>query len=68
MEKFLDVGFLVAGWIFLVALFSVTLALVTFLGARTDNRISKLETELKEFKKEVRETFKEVLKRLPKKA
>ena len=40
---FNHVGFLVMGWIFLSAVVSILIALISFLGLRTQGRLSKLE-------------------------
>ena len=54
MEFFNQVSFLITGWILLVAIVSVLIALFSFLGTRTQKRLSnleagqaRLETELK---------------------
>ena len=43
MEFFNQVGFLITGWIFLSAIVSILIALFSFLGVRTQSRLSKLE-------------------------
>ena len=43
MEFFNQVSFLITGWILLVAIVSVLIALFSFLGTRTQRRLSKLE-------------------------
>ena len=45
MEFFNKISFLIAGWIFLVAIVSVLIALNSFSGTRTANRLSNLESE-----------------------
>ena len=74
MEFFNQVSFLITGWILLVAIVSVLIALFSFLGTRTQGHLSKLEAgqariekEFKEFKKEVRDKFEKILEILHKK-
>ena len=43
MEFFNQVSFLITGWIFLAALISILIAHFSFLGTRTQRRLSKLE-------------------------
>ncbi len=43
MEFFNQVSFLIMGWIFLSAIASILIALFSFLGIRTQNRLSSLE-------------------------
>ena len=46
MEFFNKISFLIAGWIFLVAIVSILIALNSFLGTRTQSRLSNLEDGL----------------------
>ena len=64
MEFFNQVSFLITGWILLVVIVSVLIALFSFLGTRTQRRLSKLEAGQIKLKNEFNAKFNNLEKEL----